>query len=426
MRKRNHSVLGLFAIALALVTAAPMRSAPAAEEPKPDQLAQEPPVKVSETSVTKVGADRELVFEEGDPRFKFVMHFDPNRELPRQRFAAQVQLTFKHPRLQPGIPPEIIRVHPLTSSLTPPEILELFQWGGGMGLGGPSQPEWFRERVERIPEDSRPAADIVEELALSRDGWTTSMAVRNHSPMGMGGTPADAKDAQAVLVITVLAADRERLEEMIRAVILVIDEGFSTSCHEAYVATEKRVQKWSEEQTQALRKHVQQHAAMQKEWDQLSSYDDLTSDSLATLVAHKRIIAVDLAGVEARLETCRKILVALRHNPKAAQVETVRIEAEIELAGLTAKHEAIDEIITAGRRRSDLSKALGRGSREFGTLERNQERAASVLDEYHRAVAGNWAYAEVGRVTVSDIRWLPATKEHPAGAVSAGHFEQER
>jgi hypothetical protein len=73
-----------------------------------------------------------------------------------------------------------------------------------------------------------------------------------------------------------------------------------------------------------------------------------------------------------------------------------------------------------------LIQELDSFKRDFCELQNTQKSVLSTLDDYRKAIAGNCAYARVPPVRISPIRWLPATKDHPAGAVSAGHFEQEK
>ncbi len=427
MKKRNHTAFGGLAIAIVLVTSVSTRSARAAEEPKPDQPVQEPTAKVPEVPVAEVGADRELVFEDGDPKTKFVMYFDPNRDLPRQRFAAQVLLKLYYPQLGSRMPSDVTGLNAQVPSFEPPEVHYLLR--RVRDPSGFSQTAWFRERVERMPDNLKPATDLIVELTSSRDGMSTSMTVTDRSS-GTSSASTERPRAFMTLRVTVISEDKERLKALVRAVILVIDEGFSASCHKSYVAMEQRLREWNEKTTRELREGDASGAAMQKELGELSSYDDLTTEALGTLIAHKRIIGVDLAGIEARLEACAKILAAIDSDSKISarreQVETVKITAEIELSGLTAKRKALDDIITAGQRRFELVQELGSFKRDLLELQGTQRAVSSALDDYCKAIAGNCAYARVDTVQVSPIRWLPATKDHPAGAVSAGHFEQEK
>ena len=433
MNKANP-IIALQWLSVLLALSAVIGALHAAEEVAPVQAGAKSSPLVSEAPDTKAGADQELEFTEFGGKWKFVMYFEPNHDLPKQRVAAQVILNIRSPRVPSGFPEDLIQSRQGQFQNAPQEVAEFFGWfgnlggmGGGMGWIPPSPPGsgWFRELVERMPEGSRPAADVVEEVsAKNGQGWDTSVSVSAYTPFGVPGQE-NPHSIDFTVYLSVIAVDRPRLEQLVHSILLVIDEGFSARCQASWIATEDRLRKWQEKRQAELTTLKQKRAAMQGQLDKLSSYADLTAESLAALIAHKRMIAVDQAGVEARLRACKKILDASGDNLRLVeQVETVKITAEIELAGLTAKQETLNQIIDSGQRRAELIRELASSANDQRYLEQSGEKVASVLDQYREAISEKWAYAKVAGVTVAPILWLPASEDHPAGSVGAGHFKE--
>ena len=86
-------------------------------------------------------------------------------------------------------------------------------------------------------------------------------------------------------------------------------------------------------------------------------YDFMSDDSIAELRNQRRLLLVDIAGTRARIEACAALLE--RNKPRvihtAQQVESLKITAEIELAGHSARESALSAIINSGSERRDLA-----------------------------------------------------------------------
>jgi hypothetical protein len=371
-----------------------------AGEPEADQPREQAVVEMEQPEVL-VGPVRKLVFSDADA--KHPLNYSPDAELPKQRYAATFSVTFRFPSFRRGIPSEVAETLQ-SEKLVYPEF------------DNSKQQAWLSELVERMPEDSRPPADLVDELLSPGNPWFSPLAVRRFSSRGdgfVGGSPG-----RSNYQITVLAADKERLEDLVRAVVLAIDMGSSAQNHASYAATEQKLQERIEEQSQEASTLEEEIAAVQKELEKSSSFNDLTPEAMANLVVQKRMIDVDVAGIEARLKACARILDGLRDATLRSQVETVKVTAEIELAGLAAKGQALNEIITIGRHRAEADETIKGNKREVSQLQSRQKAVSAIREQYTAAIQERWAYPEVSMVTVSKILWTPSaapSQELPGG-----------
>ena len=157
-------------------------------------------------------------------------------------------------------------------------------------------------------------------------------------------------------------------------------------------------------------------ASDEKELSALKPYEEVTSEALASLVSQKQLNTVERAGVLARITACQKILDQLKNKgPQAEKAESVKIAAEIELAGLEAKQAAIDDLVQKSRRRLGLESVTRQLRSRIGTAERCAERNESRAAIYKTAVDEKMPFAKVeGKALIRRIKWeepKPAAKQ---------------
>jgi hypothetical protein len=372
---------------------------------------------------------RKLDFREADD--KLAMQFDPDDDLPRQRYAAVFNVTLKFPRIG-----QEALVKPAQTSYggsCPPEIMPMVEAVGGWGFGGfggmggmagqPQAKHPIQNLIDNVPEPLRPADVIVNELVDRSNPQAPTLI--SHMQMGMGGMdmvgaygPEAAQKPQdlppqAPFSHIVCAANPSRLEELVRALITIYDEGFARTCHRNYIAAERKIRDQLEEYRKVVNSAEQKLAGYEKQLEELSAFEDLSKETMASLTAQKRMIAVNLTGIKARLEACNKILADREKlsTSRIDQVETVKITAEIELVGLAAEEKAINDIIAAGRQRAELQENIKTASRDVWEKQKVLTETDKTLADYQKAIGEGWAYAEVGQITIQPIRWTPISKE---------------
>ena len=90
---------------------------------------------------------------------------------------------------------------------------------------------------------------------------------------------------------------------------------------------------------------------------------------------------------------------------------TVKTTAEIELASLTAKRAAIQEILDSSKKRLELTAERDTLGSYFGTAQARVQEADRRLAVYRTAVEQKMPFAEVeGKVYIRRIKW----EERPA------------
>lgn len=98
---------------------------------------------------------------------------------------------------------------------------------------------------------------------------------------------------------------------------------------------------------------------------EMAKYPIVEAETLVELKAKQKLLTVDVAGTEAKVEKCRAILEA-RANDVTNQfdekqkeitltIESLKITAEIELAELSARETALREMITSAEQRQELA-----------------------------------------------------------------------
>ena len=202
-----------------------------------------------------------------------------------------------------------------------------------------------------------------------------------------------------------MAPSQERAQELVRAIVSLFDNGYSQQLHAKYVSRREYSEKALPANRAELKKAQQDHAAHEAQLKELEDYEDISVEMLTDLNSQKRLIAVDLAGINARIGICNEIL-AKRNSPsRIEQVETVKITCEIELIGLAAKKAAIEELIEKGRKRAELHAKVGESESLSLHCSHQVGRFENLVSEYKAATEQHMAFGEVGKVTIYPIQW---------------------
>ena len=262
---------------------------------------------------------------------------------------------------------------------------------------------WLQPMVEHMPEERRPSKELLFELqhTSTPDVWNTGAE-----------TP----------VLHVRARTAERAKELAPQMLSILDWGLWRPNQEKCVEAKKPHEKELAELRAADEERKGEVAQLEKELEALEAYEDLNKEALSGLTTQQRLIDVDLAGVKAQIEACSRILKeyqALRPDiyrnarvlGRVDAVETLKVTAEIELVGLTARKAAIGEIVGKGQARYSLS-------RKVSSLQLTQRRQHSeitkveqIITQYEELRKANMPFPLEGKVVIHPIRWEVATEE---------------
>lgn len=273
-----------------------------------------------------------------------------------------------------------------------------------------SQSAALRLLVNQTPRERLPSKEVLFELTQNADLFLKPTL---SYPMTKPGSPSGFPDTSLLgLHVQIVALTPQRAKEFVEALLTLYDYGLS---YPIYCRIQQQPALHSAS-LEAGRKNLAAARAklteLEKEMNPLKAYEDITQQSIGSLVSQQRMIEVDLAGIQARIDACNKLLAEPAAIPvtRREQVETVKVSAEIELVGLAARKKAIERLVTNGRRRIELwarlSIALGEVSRWQGEVKQAEypiEAAKLARDE-------KLPFAQVqGKVLVRRVKWVEPT-----------------
>ena len=209
----------------------------------------------------------------------------------------------------------------------------------------------------------------------------------------------------------VLAPTAERAKELSHGMLALLDYGFYWPEHRALLHELKSREKELSDWRAKLAPVEAEVGKLDKELERQAEYRDIDAELLRSLVTQQRLIAVDLAGVTARLEACGELLRETRPSSKRDRVEELKVTGEIELVGLAAKKSAIDVLVKAATAREETLKKLS-------NAKASQKKHELNIRGYERKVAELQTAVEMsppvvkGDVTIRRIEWDPMESGH--------------
>ncbi len=241
---------------------------------------------------------------------------------------------------------------------------------------------------------------------LPHGEWVPQLADPHHLRVGPAASPGKDSYGQN-LAYLVLGRDVQSVESMARTLLALYDHELCGTVQESHIAQMLLSQK---EILDARKLLSEQQAKLDAVNQRLGQYEYVNPDTIADLNTQQRLITVDLAGVKARIDACTRILQRddVRGRNIAEQVESIKITAEIELVGLAARKQAIDEIIRRASERQDLS-----AQRDVEKVALRQ--LAGTIESQQKSIAK----AEFARqqflpfplqnnsVTIHELKWEP-------------------
>lgn len=306
---------------------------------KPDAQAADPTV----TTWTKEKIDnppaRKIEFE--------VLKTAERRKLFRadakpleHKFVAQVSLQLPKPR-----------TNSYALSLSDAELRELVRFGNQPVVGprlamakDQTQSESLKRYLERVPKETREKLDELEFFA-SED-------------TDQGYLLWEPTRSSVVATFLILARTQEEAQRRATTLLALLDHGVTRPVqhklleqHEASAAQYKKVQ----EDAQAA------EAALPRLQQEALDNTGLASEMLGGLRLQQFQLDVDVGGIKARLAACDERLKADPAPELRAQLESLKLSAEIELAGCDARRvltdKFVERITTRNRVAEELSKA---------------------------------------------------------------------
>lgn len=361
--RQNVLRLPLFALLVLLLPIAARGAEPTASvKAPPDQAAKPAP-----GDAGAIVPQRKLQFDVSDEEVPITFDLgDP--QLAQQRYAAMFQLQFKLPHWGDGS----VRgfMNPWQLGIDVPQrndqtIRGIIEGRAGYYLLASSwrivAHEPLQVLASRVPPNRLPPQEVLRELTDK-----AKIHVRIYFYENSGDDPVTAG-----MRVTLLAATADQAKQLAQGSIQLIDYGFLAPIHQKYSPILEPVEKKLKESQVGLKEAEEKKAAAEKLLEELKDYADITPESLATLRNQQRMIAVDLAGIKARIEACNKLQAGKVTLARNEQIETVKIVAEIDLIGLSAKRDALEDLIKKGERRVAARREASSAQNSVSSLTRD-------------------------------------------------------
>lgn len=276
--------------------------------------------------------------------------------------------------------------------------------------GGGTRYKAFKRLFPTAPmELDKLAADLPKQHHLPED-LLAELLAQGRYLTSRSEWPESAKSMMEVIqnksfTFEVLAPTAERAKELSHGMLALLDYGFYRPEHQALLRELKQYEKELAEWRAKLTPMDAGVEKLEEELKRLDEYNDIDAELLRSLITQQRLIAVDLAGVTARLEACAELLGQTQPSPKRDVVEGLKVTAEIELVGLTAKKSTVGAIVKAATARRDTLKRLSdlRTSRLHAS--RAVEGCEQTIEKLQTAIEISEPPVVKGDVTIRRIEW---------------------
>lgn len=417
--------LALALLALSLRPASAQEEAAATKPPEPprvpaeleeryqkmaDQL-QQPPAK-RDFKVVAVELQKTPLFRP-DPKLfenKFVARLtlrpggvDVNKPGDVQAHSQRLQLHNEYARAYPDELRKLLYVGNMSLVYA-----SQFGDGGFGGFGGAPATDQeqvndhFRRLAEQSPDELEPPKRQVEFLTSadsSRDIVPSLLPVTILGRQGFGGT-----SIQEVGYF-IYAPTADEAEQRARAIVQLYDGGFSRPMQRFLLEQGQKSLEQARGQYAELAKLAE---ATRVENEKLAKPSEISPDILSQLKAQKVMVAVELAGLSARVKACDAMLT----DPKKLEISTLqsisdmKVKAEIERVGIKEKLDQINIFIGEGDQRQGAQDRLV----TIQSKEKSLRRTISGTDRLIRNYAELFdLYAPFAvpdnQITVGPIEW---------------------
>jgi len=260
--------------------------------------------------------------------------------------------------------------------------------------------------LDEIPKERLPSEEVVSLLRMAGPPCLRRSLVR---------LEAGAEDDKYLTQFTILAATPERAKELVQGLLSFYDFGVFSPLQREALAVKGAYQKRLEEDRAGLKNAQDELAGWDKQLAGLKEFEDITKEALVNFITQQRLISVDMQGVKARIDACNKILVSgmkRRLAPsRIEQVETLKITAEIELVGLAARKEALEDLVKKGRELKEVSTKRVQVRKRVESLEQEISRILEGITHYEAELKKCVPYpVQDGKVVIRRIKWVPPEK----------------
>jgi hypothetical protein len=222
---------------------------------------------------------------------------------------------------------------------------------------------------------------------------------------------SDKNNDPAYVQIRLLFTSSEEAEKCVEAWFSIYDWAVCYPAQKECLNIRKKLNQMLAENMVELNKKEAELGNVEKEADKYKEFEDITHEALVTLKTQRRMLAVDLAGVKARIDACQQMLAKERSAARMDQIETTRVNAEIELRGLNAKQAEIDCIIQGAQNRQkilSIRQQFPGAIERLKMVERDGLLAIKQIEDFQLGFQP--LPVEDNKVTIRRIKWISPPK----------------
>jgi hypothetical protein len=279
----------------------------------------------------------------------------------------------------------------------------LYYYGGGFGGGGGvfGQPGAFNPReflkalIDACPADKRPPQAMVEYLASDAVGREIRLEITRRIAENVQLNVSEWQ-------LTLFAPTAADAEARARAIVELLDNGFSRPVRRLLVAKANQAIADGKESLAVAEVAAMELSAAQ---ELRNKPTDAPSEIIADLRAQRVSVAVELAGLSARIKACDEMLNKPERLPPDTlrSVSDVKVRSEIERAGVKEKLDRINAYISEGEERIKLERTLETLERKTGNADLAARRVLSSVSHYCQSAA---LFTPLeAEITLASIEW---------------------
>jgi hypothetical protein len=295
----------------------------------------------------------------------------------------------------------------------PDDLRELIAWEGTYlfltDRGFPAKHslgEQFKLLAANCPPNERPDQELVEFLTSVTNA--NRHVIRGHMPPGEIAIPRGSRSALTEVPgwsFTLLAPTAEAAQQRAAAILRLLDGGMSRPM-QRYALKQGRESLAAARLSQG---QIADHAEQIRQVEEaVAKPSEISADILSQLKAQKVMVAVELAGLIARVKACDEML----KDPKRLEIATLqsitdmKVKAEIERVGIKEKLDQINAFITEGDLRESAKSNLA-------SLQASRRRSTSTLSDHltnaqwYAALVELYAPLQLAgnQITISPLEW---------------------
>ncbi len=151
--------------------------------------------------------------------------------------------------------------------------------------------------------------------------------------------------------IVVLAPSEQRARQLVRAMIVAYDYGWSYAERRRWLDSAKA----EEDRLPPLRAELEKaKKALEEVQAKMDKLPDIVPEALAALRSEKWMLEVKQSGVQARAEAAQKLLAKPQTEGQMDQLRAILILAQIDLGEVLARREKVEQLIQLGTQRQRL------------------------------------------------------------------------